>query len=158
MIVPKILNIAGFGGSGKSLLQQLLDGHSEIITLPVHAKIHDEIFNSHYLGSSESLYRDIREIRKCMHCKGYYNLEIIANHGHLDIPISGSKNIVSTIKFDFDFYTFDKSIITSLIQSPLPWNHNSVIEIFYSELIKFLPHPNIIDEENVYLTLLVEHH
>ena len=88
-----------------------------------------------------------------MHCKGYYNLEIIANHGHLDLPISGSKNIVTfAYKFDFDFYSFDKSIITSLIQSPLPWNHNSVIDIFYSELIKFLPHPNIIDEENVYLS------
>ena len=42
MIVPKILNIAGLR-LWQITSSATLDGHSEIVTLPVHAKIHDEI-------------------------------------------------------------------------------------------------------------------
>ena len=57
----EIINIVGWGGSGKSVLHSLLDGHPEILSDPIHTKIVDGFVS---FNENDAAYNDIRAVRK----------------------------------------------------------------------------------------------
>ena len=134
-----IINVVGWGGSGKSVLQFLLDGHPEILSDMIHTKIVDG-FTS--FDENTVTYKDIRTIRKHLEPRGYYNIESIAFKKVLSIPFSSRQEDLITIPFPFDFYRFENSWVKRLGKLE-DWCADSIISIIYDEYAKELNSSNI---------------
>ena len=130
----QIINIVGWGGSGKSVLHFLLDGHPEILSETIHTKIVDG-----FAGFDEKTvaHKDIRTIRKHLEVRGYYNIEAIAFKKVLSIPFSSRQEDMITIPFPFDFYRFESSWVERLNRLE-KWSADLVISILYEEYGKEL--------------------
>jgi hypothetical protein len=130
----QIINIVGWGGSGKSVLHSLLDGHPEILSDPIHTKIVDGFAN---FNEKNVAHKDIRTIRKHLELRGYYNIEAIAFKNVLSIPMSSRPDDMITIPFLFDFYRFESSWVDRLSRLE-KWSADSIVSILYEEYGKEL--------------------
>ena len=130
----QIINIVGWGGSGKSVLHSLLDGHPEILSDPIHTKIVDGFVS---FNEKNSAHKDIRTLRKHLEVRGYYNIEAIAFKKFLSIPLSSKQEDIITIPFSFDFYRFESSWVERLSRLE-KWSADLIISILYEEYGKEL--------------------
>jgi hypothetical protein len=130
----QIINIVGWGGSGKSVLHFLLDGHPEILSETIHTKIVDGFAN---FDEKNVVHKDIRAIRKHLEVRGYYNIEAIAFKKVLSIPFSSRQEDMITIPFPFDFYRFESSWVERLSRLE-KWSADLIISILYDEYGKEL--------------------
>lgn len=130
----QIINIVGWGGSGKSVLHSLLDGHPEILSDPIHTKIVDGFVS---FNKKHAAHKDIRTLRKHLEVRGYYNIEAIAFKKCLSIPFSSKPEDMITIPFSFDFYRFESSWVERLSRLE-KWSADLIISILYEEYGKEL--------------------
>lgn len=129
-----IINIVGWGGSGKSVLHFLLDGHPEILSEIIHTKIVDG-FSS--FDEKNVTHKDIRNIRKYLEVRGYYNIEAISFKKLLSIPFSSKQEDMITIPFPFDFNRFESAWVKRLSRLEV-WNADAIVSILYDEYGKEL--------------------
>jgi len=130
----QIINIVGWGGSGKSVLHSLLDGHPEILSDPIHTKI---VAGFESFDENNAAEQDIRTVRKHLDVRGYYNIEAIAFKKFLSIPLSSRPEDMITIPFPFDFYRFESSW-TQRLSTHEKWSAESIVSLLYEEYGKEL--------------------
>lgn len=123
-----ILQIDGWYGAGKSVLNGLLDGHMEIASNPLHDATHMAFL----MNDIKEIYasKDIEALRRLLGKTQYYILEKSALLG--ESSISFGAGIECKTDFNFDFYAFDKLWVTELLQDD-DWRPESIITHIYKK-------------------------
>ena len=123
-----LILIDGFGGSGKTILRSLLDGHKELFVSPSQ----ECLISSFYRNLEKSkffVYKDISLLRKYLVDSYYYNLEKESLIGFAESDLKRKRN-------KFNFYEFESFWVNEL-RKKKKWNNKIILEIIYSSVIKF---------------------
>jgi hypothetical protein len=125
-----LLQIDGWWGGGKSLLSSLLDGHPEIKVTPIHDAAHMAFLSENDPAIFEN--KDLNYVRRIIASKSeYYNLEKFSRLGYRRIAFS--KDVLLRLPMDFDFYTFDKKWIDTLLDQKI-WTEEVILDTLYQTL------------------------
>jgi len=124
-----ILQIDGWFAGGKSVLWSLLDGHKDVFANPIHDFSHALLL---YHNDEEEWVKKkhTTHLRKLLTPTEYYKFEKIRLEKELGIFYS--HNVVQKIKYDTDFYKFDKLFYTTLYNMD-SWSIEKIMETLYQK-------------------------
>jgi len=120
------LQIDGWWGGGKGVLQGLLDGHPAFAFNPIHEATHMTFLFPKMLEILKI--RELKSVRNHLHRSGYYKLEAYALEQKVMFAFGANKVLFP--KFDFDFYAFDKAWATELFKLET-WTPEEVILLIH---------------------------
>ena len=128
-----LLQIDGWYGAGKSVLNGLLDSHPQIGVNPLHDATHMAFLMD---GIHEVLLgRDIEALRRLLGKTQYYIFERAALLG--EGSVSFGSGIECKTPFKFDFYAFDKEWIAG-VMALKTWEAEDLIVRIYRKYNEYL--------------------